>query len=143
MTKGHGRWRLGRWWFYLDTDHQSIGRTKAGVTSVVYTFLGLVAEHHRPAGYADRLAHANRARIIRRWQNTARVLYQHTEWMVPLREGETLTDWSARRWRHAVVLYENRAAPHRARGRWVPPVRLLARYDLTALNVPLAAYVRT
>jgi hypothetical protein len=143
MIRGEGRWQLGRWWFYLNTNHQSVGRTRVGDVSVIYSFLILVAEHHRPEGYARRMAEANRERIIRRWQKTARTLYQHTEWLVPLADGETLNAWSARRWRRAVVLYENRAAPQRARGHFVPTIRALAAYDLAALDVPLTAYIRT
>ncbi len=140
MIIGCGRWRLGRWWFYLDTGYLSVGRTTVGDESVVYSVLGLVAEHHRPIGYAARLLDANHERLVRRWQRVAAAMWRHTEWLYPLRDGESLPQWAQRRWRQTVVMYEARAATERALDRAVPTIDQLTEWAPGTFGIPTVAH---
>jgi Tfp pilus assembly pilus retraction ATPase PilT len=137
MRKGYGRWRRGRWWFYLDTDHLAIGRS-ANEHAVVYSLLGLVAEHYRPEGYSQRMADAALQRRIRRWQDIRNQIWRNTEWQVPPREGEPYDQWAQRRWRHTCLVYEGRAADARALGEEIPDIQELRVW--APEGVPPAAY---
>lgn len=142
MAIGHGRWRLGRWWFYLDGDYQTVGRIPSDY-SVVYAVLGIVAEHHRPRGYRQRLQQANYRRQIRKWQDVSRRLWMNSEWQVPrnVDEGEGWEHWAQRRWRHIVIVYESRASTARALGEEVPTIYQLREWAPGTFGIPDVAYI--
>ncbi len=142
MAIGRGRWRVGRWWFYLDGDYQTVGRNP-GYDSVVYAVFGIVAEHHRPAGYAARQREANHRRQIKKWQEQTLRLWVNSEWQVPLNaaEGESWPQWARRRWRHIVVGYEARAATARALGEEVPTIYELWQWAPDTFGVPTVAFL--
>jgi hypothetical protein len=139
MAIGRGRWRLGRWWFYLDADYQTVGRIP-GTHSVIYAALGVVAEHHRPAGYAARVREANYRRQIKKWQDMSYRLWMNSEWLVPQDTGESAPQWARRRWRNTVVAYELRAASARARGEDVPTIYQLTEWAPGTFGIPTVAH---
>lgn len=140
MRKGYGRHRFGpdsRVWIYFDTDHLAVGRT-ATPHSVVYALFGVVVEVFRPEGHLDRIADANRDRLIRKWQATRDQLWRNSEWQLPLLEGESYPQWAARRWRHTCVQYAGRAADARALDKDVPDISELRAY--APQGIPDEAY---
>lgn len=140
MRRGFGRYRFGadrRWWLYFDTDHLAVGRSVTP-SSVVYTVLGVVVEHYRPEGHADRVAEANRVRSLRKWQGVRNQMWRNTEWQIPAADGESLQQWQARRWRHTCLNYAARAADARALDEYVPTIGDLRVY--APAGVPADAY---
>lgn len=124
MMKGHGVLRRGRWWFYLDSSRMYIGR-HADDHSVVYALLGLVAEHYRPEGYAERQLLDRYERTMREWQQVRNAAWRRSEWVIPHEPGESPEDWAERRWDYTCVRYEARAADARACGEPAPTIDML------------------
>ncbi len=120
MRLGRGLWRLGRWWFYFDTNLPLAIRV-VGSGATYYSVAALVAEHRRPEGYEQALREANFKRLVRKWQGVASQCWTNSEYLVKQETGESAQRWARRRFRNTLVAYEHRAATARARGEVDPP----------------------
>ncbi len=120
MRLGRGRWRLGRWWFYFDTNLPLAVRV-VGSGATYYSVACLVAEHRRPEGYANALREARFKRLVKHWQGIASQCWINSGYVVEQEPDETAEHWARRRYRHTLNAYELRAATARAQGEVDPP----------------------
>lgn len=139
MRLGRGRWRLGRWWFYFDTNLPLAVRV-VGSGATYYAAAFLVAEHRRPQGYEHELREANFKRTVKRWQGIASQCWINSEWLVPQQTGESSQTWARRRFRNTLVAYEHRAATARAWGDDVPTLHELTHWAPGTFGIPAMAH---